>query len=82
VILAELLLHDPAISDAVGESSEALLDYLHAFCLLSDTVDTLSDEDQAVYRPKLDLLVTHLRSLPAHSYVSEKMLEYDSRRKI
>ena len=79
VILAELLLHDAAISDASGESSEALLDYLHAFCLLSDTVDTLSDEDQAVYRPKLDLLVTHLRSLPAHPYVSEKLLEYDSR---
>jgi hypothetical protein len=79
VILAELLLHDAAVSDAIGEGSDALLDYLHAFCLLSDTVATLSDEEQAVYRPKLESVVAHLRSLPAHPYVREKLLEYDSR---
>ena len=79
VILAELLLHDAAISDAAGENSDALLDYLHAFCLLSDSVGTLSAEDQAVYRAKLDALVVRLRNLPAHPYVSERLLKYDSR---
>ena len=79
VILAELLLHDAAISDATGQDSDALLDYLHAFCLLSDAIDTLSDDDQAVYRPKLDALVVRLRNLPAHPYLSERLLQYDSR---
>jgi hypothetical protein len=79
VMLAELLLHDAVISEATGQDSDALLDYLHAFCLLSDSVDTLSEDDQAVYRPKLEALVTHLRSLPAHPYVAEKLFEYDSR---
>jgi hypothetical protein len=81
VILAELLLHDAIISGATGEDSEALLDYLHAFCLLSDSVGTLSDEDQAAYRPRLDALAAHLRRLPAHPYVDEKLLEYDSLQK-
>jgi len=79
VILAELLLHDAANYDAIGEDGDALLDYLHAFCLLSDSIGTLSAEDQAVYRPKLEALARHLRSLPADPYVSEKLLQYDSR---
>ena len=53
VILAELLLYDAAISEATGHSSDALLSYLHAFCLLSDTVDTLTEEDRAIYCEKL-----------------------------
>ncbi len=79
VILAELLLHDAAIAGTTSQVSDTLLDYLHAFCLLSDSVGTLSEEDQAVYRPKLDALVARLRSLPAHPYVNERLREYDSR---
>ena len=48
VILAELLLHDATNSVATGEDSDALLDYLHAFCLLSDSIDTLSAEEGSV----------------------------------
>ena len=77
MILAELLSHDAANSEATGEDSDALLDYLHAFCLLSDSIGTLSAEDKAVYRPKLEALARHLRSLPADPYVSEKLLQYD-----
>jgi len=79
VMLAELLLHDAVNSDAIGEDSDALLDYLHAFCLLSDSIGTLSAEDQAVYRPKLEALSRRLRSLSADPYVTEKLLQYDSR---
>jgi hypothetical protein len=81
VILAELLLHDAAISEATGHSTDALLSYVHAFCLLSDTVDTLTEEDQSVYREKLDALATRLESLPSHPYLSEKLTKYRARRK-
>ena len=79
VILAELLLHAAANSEATNQSGDVLLSYLHAFCLLSDSIDTLAEEDQAIYRPKLDALAAHLRSLPAHPYVSEKLAEYEAR---
>ena len=70
VILAELLLHDAKVSEATGQSSDALLSNLHAFCLLSDAVATLSAEDRAVYRGKLNELATRLEALPAHPYLS------------
>ena len=80
IILAELLLHDAVISDATGHASEALLSRVHAFCLLSDTIDTLTDEDQVVYRQKLDALAARLSDLPAHPYLTPKLAAYDAQR--
>jgi hypothetical protein len=79
VILAELLLHDAENSEATGDNANALLDYLHAFCLLFDTIDTLSKEDQTVYRPKLKALAARLRNLPPHPYLSARLADYDAR---
>lgn len=80
VVVAELLLHDATISEASSsDDADTLLSYLHAFCLLSDAVDTLTVEDQAVYRPKLDALVMRLKRLAPHPYVSAKLSEYDAR---
>jgi hypothetical protein len=76
VILAELLMHDAKVSEATGQSSDALLSNLHAFCLLSDSVAVLSAEDHAVYREKLDELATRLEALPAHPYLGAKLAAY------
>jgi hypothetical protein len=81
VILAELLLHDTKVSEATGQSSDALLSNLHAFCLLSDAVATLSAEDRAVYRGKLNELATRLEALPAHPYLSARLAAYRARPK-
>ena len=81
VILAELLLHDAAIADATDHASDALLSRVHAFCLLSDTIDTLTTEDQAIYREKLDTLAAQLRTLPPDAYLSPKLAAYDARPK-
>ncbi len=48
VTLAELLIQDAEILDALGESQSALPGYFHAFCLLSDSLHVLSSEEQAV----------------------------------
>src|SRR6476619_4279670 len=48
VILAELLLHDAVNADAAGDPREALLSRIHAFCLLSETIENLTEEDRAV----------------------------------
>lgn len=42
-------------------------------------VETLTEEDQAVYRPKLRELATRLRSLLMHPYLGAKLAEYDAR---
>ena len=81
IILAELLLHDAAISDATSHVSEAVLSRVHAFCLLSDNIDTLTHEDQAVYREKLEALAGRLRGLPANPYLSQKLAAYESQQK-
>ena len=79
VILAELLLHDATVSEATGNASEALLSRVHAFCLLTDTIGSLTEEDQGTYRPRLDALATELGSLPAHPYLSAKLDAYQAR---
>lgn len=76
-MLAELLLHEAAISEASGE--DAVLGRLQAFCLLADAIDTLALEDQAVYRPKLDELAAQLRDFSSHPYLKAKLAEYDAR---
>jgi hypothetical protein len=76
VILAELLLHDAVIADATGDPREALLSRIHAFCLLSETIDNLTEEDRAVYREKLDALAAELKGLSSHPYLSEKLAAY------
>jgi hypothetical protein len=73
VILAELLLHDGEIAEKTGKRNDALLSYLHAFCLLSDTIETLTPEDQVVYRDKLKALAVRLENFPAHPYVTERI---------
>lgn len=74
VVLAELLRHEAAISEAMG--ADALLSRLHAFCLLADT---LALEDQAVYRPKLNELAAQLRDCSSHPYLKAKLAVYDAR---
>lgn len=80
VILAELLLHDAVIADATGDPRDALLSRIHAFCLLSETIDSLAAEDRAVYREKLDALAAKLKTLPAHPYLSAKLAAHQHRK--
>ncbi len=82
VIVAELLLHDAAIAHAGGDGAGAILSELHAFCLLADSIDTLSLEDEEVYRPKLERLAAGLRGLSSDPYVAEKLRSYDHRARV
>ena len=61
VLLAELLLQDAELSDAAGKEREATISRAQAQVLLAHSVDGLSPEEQAVYRPKLEGLTNQLR---------------------
>ena len=61
VLLAELLLQDADVSNAVGRSREASISRAQAQALLDHSVDNLSPEEQAIYRPKLEALTAALK---------------------
>jgi hypothetical protein len=56
VILAELLLQDAELSEAAGKSQEAMVSRAQAKVLLERNIDSLSPDEQAGYRPKLEEL--------------------------
>ena len=73
VLLSDLLTHDAEISDDMGRAAEATVARLHAFCLLADSMQTLSQDEQATYRPKLDRLAESLGALSGNPYVQSKL---------
>jgi hypothetical protein len=56
VLLAELLLQDADVSESAGKNREAIISRAQAATLLEHSIDHLSPDEQAVYRPKLDAL--------------------------
>jgi hypothetical protein len=77
ILLAELLLKDAEMN--AEDERRAAVDYLHAFCLIADAINSLGPDDQRVYRPKLQLLIDCLRPLQSDPYVATKLREYDER---
>jgi hypothetical protein len=56
VMLAELLVQDAELNDASGKGLEAAISRAQAHSLLAHSIDSLSPDEQAIYRPKLDAL--------------------------
>jgi len=80
ILLAELLLKDAEMHQE--DVSRATIDYVHAFCLLADTVDMLDIEDQATYRPKIRALAIHLKDMQTNPYIREKLRQHESALKV
>ena len=75
VLLSELLLKDAEMHQE--DASRATIDYVHAFCLLADTIDALDEKDQATYRPKVEALAARLKDLETHPYIRDKLRQYE-----
>ena len=73
VLLSDLLTHDAELSDDTGRAAEATVARLHAFCLLADSMQMLSRDEQATYHPKLDRLADSLRAVSSNPYVQSKL---------
>src|SRR5258708_1681769 len=61
VLVAELLLQDAEVSDEAGKNREAFISRAQAKALLAHSIDNLSPEEQAIYRPKLEALIADLK---------------------
>jgi hypothetical protein len=73
ILLAELLIQEAEMSEAEDRISDAIRARLQAFCLISDVLDMLTEEDLTVYRPKLEELARQLEPMSAHPYLQEKL---------
>lgn len=56
VMLAELLLQDAQLSDTAGKKREAIISRAQAHGLLAHAIDSLSPDEQVVYRAKLEAI--------------------------
>ena len=73
VLLSDLLTLDAGLSADTGRAAEATVARLHAFCLLADSMQMLSRDEQATYRPKLDRLAESLKAVSGNPYVQSKL---------
>lgn len=76
VMLAELLLLDADWKEKDSPEKDVLPNYVHAFCLLADSLESLSAEETAFFRPKLDLAASKLSHLENHPYINERMKKF------
>ena|ERR1700733_3477506 len=77
VMLAELLLVDAELIEADPNPRPSLPNHVHAFCLLADAIGTLTTEEQAGYRIKLNVLADRLGDLRTHPYIQERLRNYE-----
>jgi hypothetical protein len=61
IVMAELLLQDVAINESVGKVREATVGRAQARALIAHSIDHLSSEEQAIYRPKIEALTLDLK---------------------
>ena len=67
VVLAELLLQDADLSRTAGKDRDAAISRAQAHALLAHSIDHLSSEEQAVYRPKLEAMSAELKRVVPES---------------
>jgi len=60
IILAEVLLSDAEVQEKEENAPFPLANFVHAFCLIADSVSVLSHDDEARYRQKLIWLAERL----------------------
>jgi hypothetical protein len=65
-MLAELLLEDAELSDSIGKEREATISRAQARVLLAHSINSLSPDEQKVYRPKLEALNAEMTDISSH----------------
>ena len=63
VLLAELLIQDADVNDDAGKNRGAIISRAQAAVLLEYSIDHLSPEEQAIYRPRLEALTSDLKRI-------------------
>jgi hypothetical protein len=76
IILAAILLHEADVLERSPHTPFPLANFVHAFCLISDSIEVLSYEDEALYRVKLDYLADRLQAFREMPQLSERFSRF------
>lgn len=71
--LAELLLLDARWHEEDRTQDQLTPNYVHAFCLISDSLDTLASEDHEHFKARLLSIADKLGELREHPYIAERL---------
>lgn len=77
LILSELLRLDAEWHEEDRTSDQLTPNYVHAFCLVADTLDSLSLDEQPHFRARLATYAEKLGELRQHPYIAERIAKYD-----
>ena len=73
LILSELLRLDAEWHQEDRTSDQLMPNYVHAFCLVADSLDSLSLDEQPHFRARLVSYAEKIGDLREHPYISERL---------
>jgi hypothetical protein len=76
IFLAELLLQEAELCERAGRSVAAVCAQLQASSLLAQSIEVLSGEEAALYRPKLEALAAKLEAAGNDSDFRQQLRHY------
>ena len=78
MILSELLRLDAEWHQEDRTNEQLMPNYVHAFCLVADSIDMLSSDEQPHFRARLATYAEKLGELREHPYLSERLTKLES----
>ena len=73
LILAELLMLDAQWHEEDRSAEDRMPNYVHAFCLIADSLESLGKEEQGMFRAKMAAAAEKLGPLREHPYIAERI---------
>jgi hypothetical protein len=77
LILSELLRLDAEWRKEDAPSADVTPNYVHAFCLVADSLDLLSSDEQPHFRARLASYAEKLGELRNHPYIAERLAKFE-----
>jgi hypothetical protein len=78
LILSELLRLDAEWHEQDRTSEQLMPNYVHAFCLVADSIDLLASDEQPHFRARLAMYADKLNDLREHPYISERLAKLEA----
>jgi hypothetical protein len=78
LIVSELLRLDAEWHEEDRTADELTPNYVHAFCLVADSLDLLSSDEQPHFRARLATYAEKLGDLRNHPYISERLAKFEA----
>jgi hypothetical protein len=77
LILSELLRLDAEWHQEDRTNDQLTPNYVHAFCLVADSLDSLSADEQPHFRARLATYAEKLGDLRQHPYIAERLAKFE-----